>query len=163
MSDDVKEVTSVELPVIDESLPMTPKVEPAPELVSVPLPEPTPEPAPKPVKHIAVKVKKEDQKPVKAKDQKSAPAKDQKSVLPKKTSPTVVLWREQKGFEPNQVITILQKDKKTRGAAVRFAKYRTGMTVQGYIDVLIKEKLGTKASAMNDMRWDVASKFISIK
>jgi hypothetical protein len=103
-------------------------------------------------------VKPEDQNAVKAEDQKTAP-------VVKKKSDTVVKWRAQDGFKPEQVITLLRKDNpKRRGAGERFAKYVDGMSVQAYIDVMKGQTPSrTAKQTMGDIRWDVASEFISIK
>jgi hypothetical protein len=106
---------------------------------------------------VAMETKPEDQKGVKPEDQKSAP-------VVKKKSDTVVKWRAQDGFKPEQVISLLRKDNpKRRGAGERFAKYVDGMSVQAYIDVMKDSMKRTAKQTMGDIRWDVASDFISVK
>ena len=116
-----------------------------------------------------------DQKPVpepKAGDQKAkagAKAGDQKSgseaKKPKKTSDTVIKWRElgKTVYAPTAVITLkVPENPKRNKAKVRFSFYKNGMTVAAYQKAV--EACGqTAKGAMSDMRWDVASDFIEIK
>jgi hypothetical protein len=107
----------------------------------------------------------------KAEDQKAGPAGDQKDVkakAKKKLSPTVLEWRrliKEKACASGTISVSPEakaKNPKRGKAASRFNLYKDGMTVEQYIEA--SHKAGNaKALAQSDIRWDVASGFISIK
>lgn len=61
-----------------------------------------------------------------------------------------------KTLSPTAVITVLAPaNPKRRAAAVRFALYRDGMTVAGYVSAVKRRKLpGGKEIALRDLLWD---------
>lgn len=94
---------------------------------------------------------------------------DQKEATTKKNrkvSKTVIAWRAQENLPANGVITVkpehLAKNPKSRGAAVRFALYKSGMTVEAYVKIA-KENGISGALANADVRWDVAAGFITVE
>lgn len=65
-------------------------------------------------------------------------------------------------YPDDHVITVIKENAKARGAADRFKRYTTGMTVRAYADK-IKEDFGrTEGQTFADMRWDEDHKFIHI-
>lgn len=73
-----------------------------------------------------------------------------------------------KTWGPTDVITLLKPlakgpDGKSKSSN-RFNLYFSGMTVQEYTDAVVKNGLGNKTLASNDLRWDTAPtrNFISI-
>lgn len=109
----------------------------------------------------------QDQKPAQSQDQKGAPAGEGKKL--RKKSKTHVQWEALENFKPEQKITINPgnpvRDRGTpkRGkGAERFQHYKDGMSVADYLKVT-KDKGIANALAHADMRWDVASGWISIK
>jgi hypothetical protein len=59
-------------------------------------------------------------------------------------------------------ITVLREQNPCRGKAkARFAKYRTGMTVEEYAEAVIAAGLGDDKRARRDVRWDCKRRFIS--
>lgn len=62
-----------------------------------------------------------------------------------------------------QVIHLLVKENPKRGASRdRYALYRDGMSVDQYIDRVVKAGVSSSA-ARADLRWDVEREFIAIK
>jgi hypothetical protein len=84
----------------------------------------------------------------------------------KRRSKAVSDWKEQVNFKPEQVITVLvsvERKPKRDKALLRYAYYKTGMTVQQYIDKM-KEKFNTTPNMTHgDIRWDYIKKFIDVK
>lgn len=65
-------------------------------------------------------------------------------------------------YPEEHVITVMKENAKARGAADRFKRYVTGMTVKAYIEK-IKEDFGrTEGQTLADMRWDEDHKFIHV-
>jgi hypothetical protein len=58
--------------------------------------------------------------------------------------------------DTNQITVLVKNNPKKSTAAMRFAKYKTGMTVAEY-----KQAVGAN-QAMLDLRWDVKMQFIKI-
>jgi hypothetical protein len=89
---------------------------------------------------------------------------DQKATASKekKISEQVTKWRAQAKFAPDWVITNVGENKKRGKAKDRFALYREGMTVAEYQQVFIDKKVGTRALATADMRWDHVAGFVTI-
>jgi hypothetical protein len=129
------------------------------------------------MKAIVPASKVQDQKSVpapkesKEQDQKSTPepkGKDQKSAKKKKASLTLINYLAHKkahklGMEQKiKLLTAPGACPKTRGAATKFKKYKDGMTVQNYIDVLSKDLGKTARQTMDDIHWDFVSGFISL-
>ena len=68
------------------------------------------------------------------------------------------------GLPDETIITVRSANNpKTRHAQLRFAKYRTGMTVKEYTDVCVKAGLNTAKGAKQDIAWDLNHGFISIE
>lgn len=67
-------------------------------------------------------------------------------------------------LNPNAVITVLTAaNPKRRAAAVRYALYRNGLTVAGYVKAVTSRKLsGGAAIAYRDLLWDTKVGFISL-
>jgi hypothetical protein len=60
--------------------------------------------------------------------------------------------------EDHRRITVLKEKNPRHGkAGERFAKYRTGMTVEQYIAAI-----GDRSRAIRDIRWDLTCRFISV-
>jgi len=95
-----------------------------------------------------------------------APAEaEKKAKVVRKRSAHHIAWVAEKDPDLGAKIVVLAANNpKKRGAAPRFALYRSGMTVQEYIDAQIKSNLkGTgKALALADIRWDATAGFISV-
>lgn len=65
-------------------------------------------------------------------------------------------------YPDEHLITVMKPGAKARGAAERFQRYATGMTVKAYVEK-IKEDFGrTDGQTFADMRWDEDHKFIHI-
>ena len=67
-------------------------------------------------------------------------------------------------FPSGHVITVLApQNPKKRGAAVRFALYRSGMTVGAYVKAIVKRRLpGGKEIAHRDLAWDAKQGHIEV-
>lgn len=61
-------------------------------------------------------------------------------------------------WAPTDIITLhkpMAKGPVTKSkSAARYALYQNGMTVQEYVDAVVKAGLGNKTLASNDLRWD---------
>jgi hypothetical protein len=80
----------------------------------------------------------------------------------KKLSNQVVAWRAQQKFPADWVITNVGENKKRGKAKDRFSAYEEGMTVAAYQQKFIDKKLGTRALATADLRWDHVAGFIQV-
>jgi hypothetical protein len=65
-------------------------------------------------------------------------------------------------YPDEHVITVFKEGAKARGAADRFKRYHTGMTVKAYIDKIKEDFQRTEGQTFADMRWDEDHKFIHI-
>lgn len=65
-------------------------------------------------------------------------------------------------FPDDHVVTVFKPGSKARGAAQRFNRYVTGMTVKAYVDKIREEFGRTDGQTYADMRWDMEHKFIHI-
>lgn len=84
---------------------------------------------------------------------------DEAQIEPPKTpSPAI-----RRSYSDDQVITLLETDKKKRGkSAERLALYRTGMTVGQYLDAAAALQGSPRGRWLADIRWDVAHGFIEV-
>ena len=89
-----------------------------------------------------------------------------KPAKERKESPTVKKWKETKDPALTAIITVMgefaTKNPKRKDAARRFGLYKTGQTVEQYIQVC-KDNGITPALARADVRWDMAAGFISVQ
>lgn len=65
-------------------------------------------------------------------------------------------------FPDEHVITVFKENSKARGAAERFKKYQTGMTIKAYVDKIETEFNRTSGQTMADIRWDIDHGFIGV-
>jgi hypothetical protein len=65
-------------------------------------------------------------------------------------------------YPDEHLITVLKPNAKARGAADRFQRYATGMTVRQYVDRIKADFDRTEGQTFADMRWDEDHKFIAI-
>ena len=101
-------------------------------------------------------------------DQNDVNAKGKKKKAPSKT---VTVWRGMKETVPeDRKITVKPEFKATnpkrgRGphsAGERFARYKDGMTVKEYTEVMKQTAGRTPAQTMGDIKWDIAAGFITV-
>jgi hypothetical protein len=98
-------------------------------------------------------------------DQSETSSGDQKvhPVKAKKLSPQVIAWKAHKDkFPLDHIITNIGENKKRGKAHTRFNLYREGMSVAEYAQVFIDKKVGTRALAHADLRWDHVAGFIQV-
>jgi hypothetical protein len=60
------------------------------------------------------------------------------------------------------VITVFKENAKARGAAERFKRYQTGMTVKAYVEKIKEDFARTEGQTFADMRWDEDHEFIHV-
>ncbi len=65
-------------------------------------------------------------------------------------------------FPDEHVITVMKPESKARGAADRFKRYTTGMSVKQYVDKISEEFNRTSGQTQADMRWDMDHGFIHV-
>jgi hypothetical protein len=65
-------------------------------------------------------------------------------------------------YPDEHVITVFKENAKSRGAADRFKRYQTGMTVKAYVEKIKEDFARTDGQTFADMRWDEDHKFIHI-
>jgi hypothetical protein len=65
-------------------------------------------------------------------------------------------------YPDEHVITVLKPDSKARGAAERFNRFKTGMTVKEYVTKIHEDFGRTVSQTQADMRWDEDHKFIHV-
>jgi hypothetical protein len=65
-------------------------------------------------------------------------------------------------YPDEHVITVFKENAKARGAADRFKRYHTGMTVKQYVEKITADFQRTEGQTFADMRWDEDHKFIHI-
>lgn len=86
--------------------------------------------------------------------------KEEKEGPPPEKAPIIVnnVVTRKNVMSENTIIHLVHKgDNPKRGnSAARFAHYKTGMTVQEYIN-----KVGDKTKAMADIRWDIGKGYIT--
>jgi hypothetical protein len=126
-----------------------------------------PIPAPAPAK-VEAKVETKTEKPADTPAVAPGTTPDKpKAKRVKKSSGHYVLYRKHVKdvtYPLTAKITVLKKDTnpKRRGAAIKFALYKDGMTVGEYIDA--SAAAGTsKRVAMADVKWDHTANFISVE
>jgi hypothetical protein len=112
-----------------------------------------PTPTPKPVA-----VPKE---PVPAPAAEAKPAKEKKAKAPKAEGSTVARPRLPK-VPDEHVITVFKENSKARGAAERFQRYHTGMSVKEYVDKIAADFGRTSGQTHADIRWDIDHGFIHV-
>jgi hypothetical protein len=88
--------------------------------------------------------------------------KEAKPKTPKPKKEGVVARPRLPKYDENHVITVLKENAKARGAADRFKRYHTGMTVKQYVDKIREDFDRTEGQTFADMRWDEDHKFIHI-
>lgn len=96
----------------------------------------------------------------KAKAEKKEP-KEKKAKAEKPAKETVARPRLPK-HPDDHVITVLKPGSKARGAAERFTRYVTGMTVRAYLNKIKEDFDRTEGQTMADIRWDEDHKFIHV-
>jgi hypothetical protein len=100
----------------------------------------------------------------------TAPATTEQTAKPKAKRNDA--WRKIQLPSDEQVITVLvEKNPKRNDSAVRFAVYKSGMTVKELRTIYVDNAKAKKAEwvrgglplANADLRWDLAHNFISVK
>jgi hypothetical protein len=90
-------------------------------------------------------------------------AKEKKATAPKKPKDPNAVQRPRLPKPADEmIVTVLKPNSKSRGAAERFQRYATGMTIRQYVDAVKKDFDRTEGMIFADIRWDQDHKFIHV-
>jgi hypothetical protein len=92
----------------------------------------------------------------------TAVKKEPKARTPKPKKEGAVARPRLPKYSDEHLITVLKENAKARGAADRFKRYQTGMTVKAYVEKIKADFGRTEGQTYADMRWDEDHKFIHI-